>query len=144
MLKSVPVQPEVTDEPVASARVLRSLGVSRKKWDTLTIEEKMARLQDRVVRDVSKTAAMKSAPSEPFHHPESDAPVIYFRKTFGNTDGPYEYAATHVAGRGWLITSQQRLGHMTWTTLLQFVMLRETDETQPAIWLATGWELLEK
>jgi hypothetical protein len=135
-----PADMQAIDNP--SADVLRQLGVSRKRWNGLTLEGRLRLVLSRVQRDKEKTEALKRLPQEPFHNPEEDAPVVYFRKTFGG-EKSYEYAAIHVQDRGWIITSQQRLGHIPWTGVLQFAMLREATDFDPGFYVASGWDSLK-
>lgn len=129
------------DNPAAD--VLRQMGLSRKRWNGMSDEQRLTAVLKRVERDREKTVALSRLPQEPFHNLEEDAPVIYFRKTFGG-EKSYEYAAIHVQGRGWIITSQQRLGHIPWTGVLQFAMLREQTDYDPGFYVANGWDALRK
>lgn len=126
-----------------SPTVLRQLGFSRKRWAALTDTERLTAMVKRIERDQAKAAALRGMPQEPSHVPGEDAPVVYFVKTYGGTVR-YEYAAIHVQGRGWIITSQQRLGHMPWTGLLQFAMLREETDFDPGFYVVSQWAPLEK
>lgn len=89
-----------------------------------------------------------SLPAEPEPaEGETDGPVIYFRKTFGNKNIPdglgWQYVAVRVgseiAKKRWYLTGTNRAqGAMLWSELLDFVCHKE-DET-PVIWVATSWE----
>lgn len=125
-----------------SVEVLRQMGLSRKRWNGMDDEQRLVAVIKRVERDKEKAAALAHLPQEPFHNPEHDAPVVYFRKTFGGKES-YEYVAVHIHGRGWLISSQRRLGHMSWTKLLQFAMLREETDYDPGFYIASGWDAMK-
>jgi len=126
-----------------TAEVLRQMGLSRKRWNTMDDTQRLNAMLARIERDRAKREALRGMPQEPSHVPGEDAPVIYFVKTYGGT-ARYEYAAIHVTGRGWIITSQQRLGHISWTDLLQFAMLREDVDYDPGFYVVNGWAALPK
>ena len=131
----------IIDNP--SPTVLRQLGFSKKRWASLTDAERLEAMVKRIERDQAKAAALRGMPQEPPHVPGQDAPVVHFTKTYGG-ESHYEFAAIHVRGRGWIITSQQRLGHISWTRLLQFAMLREEVDFDPQFYVVSGWTALEK
>lgn len=119
-------------------------------------EEVLRRRIERARADIDeyaeKLAWLESLPIEPETPEDGDGPVIFFRKKFGVTDneddsmveGGYQYAAVKCGPNKWVITGGKAMGApiMTWREILAFVFMRETKETSPAIWIATGWDAL--
>lgn len=128
--------------PQASVEVLKRLGISRRKWNNMTLIEQIQALQERVARDEDKTEALKGMPPEPLALPEQDAPVVWFVKTWGGAER-YEYTAIGTP-KGWLISGQNKTAPKTWTEVLQFALLREDRHFDPFFCVATEWTIMQR
>lgn len=129
--------------PSASPEVLKRLGLSKYRWNRMTLAEQIQALQDRVERDEDKTKALQRMPAEPIVSPASDAPVVWFVKTWGNSAERYEYSAIGTP-RGWLVSTDRKSGFKTWTELLMFALLREPAGFDPFFHIAKEWTRLER
>lgn len=128
--------------PTASAEVLKRIGVSRRRWNNMTLVEQIAALQARVERDEDKTGMLANMPPEPIALPEQDAPVVWFVKNWGGTER-YEYVAINTP-KGWLVSGQNKTAPKTWTEVLQFALLREEKDFDPFFHVANGWTHMER
>jgi hypothetical protein len=121
-------------------------------------EEILRRRIERARADIDeyteKLNWLESLPVEPKPGDDNDGPVIFFRKSYGNverfTNGTaWQYCAVYVSdadyGQGaWFVTGGNKVGlnHVKWRELIAFIFMHETAETNPVIWVATGWEQL--
>jgi hypothetical protein len=116
-------------------------------------EEVLRRRIERARRDIDEFTErltwLESLPEEPETPEDGDGPVIFFRKRFGDAqelflpEGGYQYAAVKCEPDKWFITGKHKIdGGLTWRELLAFIFMKETEETSPAIWIATNWEQL--
>lgn len=103
-----------------------------------TPEQRIAELEAQVARLVSKRETIKSLPSEPSHPEGEDTPVVWFVKMWGG-DTPYQYVANHVHGKGWIVSHQSKRDYLTWNELLDFALLRESEDYVPEFYLAQNW-----
>ena len=128
--------------PTASPEVLRQLGISRRRWNQMTLVEQIEALQARVVRDADKGRSLAGMPPEPVGALGSDTPVVWFKKTWGGSD-EYEYIAI-LTPKGWIVSGQAKSKPKTWTEVLQFALLRERTNFDPNFHVAAGWARIER
>lgn len=100
---------------------------------------RLARLHQTKERIEAEILRLASRPEEPTAD-DDDGPVIFFRKTFGNPDKSWTYAALRIPSLGcWVLTGAKHQGKsFTWQGLLDFIENSEAE--MPEIWLATGWD----
>lgn len=106
-----------------------------------TPDEEILRLRRRVERLQSKQDKFSEMPSEPVHEKDSDSPVVWFAKTWGE-DKLHEYSTLHVQGKGWVVSHIGKKLYLTWNDLLIFALLKEPDDAIPIFWMATDWKAL--
>jgi hypothetical protein len=133
---------EGIEVPKASAEVLKRIGVSRQRWNRMTIAQQIEALLQRVERDENKTEALKGMPVEPISSPDQDAQVVWFVKNWGGEER-YEYVAISTP-KGWIISGQNKTSPKSWTEVLMFSLLREQDDFNPEFHVATGWTYMER
>jgi hypothetical protein len=106
-----------------------------------TPEETIARLEARVARLKSKRTTLRTLPSEPHQIENLASPVVWFVKFWGN-ETPYQYVASHVHGKGWIVSHQSKRTYLTWNEVLDFALLCESDGYAPTFYVATAWVAL--